>query len=196
MQPGTAQTTLLDAILAANTIAPDKLSIVNIDPAALVGALLEKKVDAILAGADFQSVQIRDRGFKVTDLFYRDVGVPTVGLSVIARDDRLKSDAELYRRFVAASLKGWDAARRNPEAAAAAVVEQFPAATQDQILKQLKVDLVLLCAPGATALGRVPEANWQRTFELLTAYLGLPKEKPIADYYATDFLPADAPSCS
>jgi NitT/TauT family transport system substrate-binding protein len=195
VQPGTAQTTLLDAILAANKIAPDRLSIVNIDPAALVGALLEKKVDAILAGADFQSVQIRDRGFKVTDLFYRDVGVPTVGLSVIARDDRLKSDAELIRKFVAASLKGWDAARRNPEAAAAAVVEQFPAATQDQILKQLKVDLLLLCAPGATALGRVPEANWQRTFELLTAYLGLPREKPIADYYATDFLPADAPAC-
>ena len=49
-------------------------------PAAFVGALLEKKVDAILAGADFQSVQMRDRGFKVNDILYRDVGVPTVGL--------------------------------------------------------------------------------------------------------------------
>src|SRR6185437_1887530 len=73
VQPGTAQTTLLDAILA---------------------------------GADFQSVQMRDRGFKVNDIFYRDVGVPTVGLSIVARDDRLKENPDLYRNFVAASLKG------------------------------------------------------------------------------------------
>ena len=195
VQPGTAQTTLLDAILAENKIEKGQLDVVNIDPAALVGALLEKKVDAIHAGADFQSVQIRDRGFKVKDIFYRDVGVPTVGLSIIARDDRLKADPELYCKFVAASLRGWDEARRNPDAAAAAVIEQFPAVTRDQILKQLKVDLALVCAPGATALGRVPDKNWQITFDLLTTYLGLPKDKPVADYYTTDFLPANAPAC-
>jgi NitT/TauT family transport system substrate-binding protein len=195
VQPGTAQTTLLDAILLENKIDRTKLDVVNIDPAALVGALLEKKVDAILAGADFQSVQIRDRGFKVRDIFYRDVGVPTVGLSIIAREDRLKENADLYRRFVAASLRGWDEARRNPEAAAAAVVEQFPSATRDQILKQLHVDLLLLCAPGATSLGRVPDRNWQITFDLLTTYLSLPKDRPVTEYYTNDYLPAAAPKC-
>ena len=195
VQPGTAQTTLLDAILAENKLDKTKLDIVNIDPAALVGALLEKKVDAILAGADFQSVQMRDRGFKVNDIFYRDVGVPTVGLSIVARDDRLKESPDLYRSFVAASLKGWDEARRNPDAAAAAVIEQFPSASKDQILKQLNVDLLLVCAPGAASLGRVPDKNWQTTFDLLTMYLNLPKDKPIGDYYSNDFLPANAPKC-
>jgi NitT/TauT family transport system substrate-binding protein len=195
VQPGTAQTTLLDPIFAANRIDKGAVNIVNIDPAALVGALLEKKVDAILAGADFQSVQIRDRGFKVTDLFYRDIGVPTVGLAIIARDDRLKADPDLYRKFVAVSLRGWDEARKDPAAASAAVVEQFPAANRDQILKQLRVDLMLVCAPGATALGRVPEKNWQVTFDLLTTYLGLPKDRPITDYYTTEFLPANPPGC-
>jgi NitT/TauT family transport system substrate-binding protein len=195
VQPGTAQTTLLDAILAENKLDKGRLDIVNIDPAALVGALLEKKVDAILAGADFQSVQMRDRGFKVNDILYRDVGVPTVGLSIIARDDRLKENAELYRKFVAASLKGWEDARKNPDAAAAAVAEQFPSAGKDQMLKQLNVDLMLVCAPGATSLGRVPDKNWQITFDLLTMYLNLPKDKPVSDYYSNDFLPANAPKC-
>ena len=195
VQPGTAQTTLLDAIFAANKIDKGKVDIINIDPAALVGALLEKKVDAILAGADFQSVQIRDRGFKVTDLFYRDVGVPTVGLSIIAREDKLKAAPELYRKFLDASLKGWDAARKNPEAASEAVVEQFPSATKDQILKQLNVDLLLVCAPGAKALGRVPDENWRITYELLTSYLGLPKGAPITDYYSNDYLPVSPPGC-
>ena len=195
VQPGTAQTTLLDAIFAANAIDKAQVQIVNIDPAALVGALLEKRVDAILAGADFQSVQMRDRGFKIHDIFYRDVGVPTVGLSLIARDDRLRGDSDLYRRFVAASLQGWDEARKDPDAASAAVSEMFPSANKDQIRKQLAVNLTLLCAPGATALGKVPEANWHKTFELMTQYLQLPKEKPVEDYYTNEFLPAQGPSC-
>jgi NitT/TauT family transport system substrate-binding protein len=195
VQPGTAQTTLLDAIFAANHIDPAKVNIINIDPAALVGALIEKKVDAILAGADFQSVQIRDRGFKVRDIFYRDVGVPTVGLSIIARDDRIGADADLFRRFIAASLDGWDAARKNPAAAAEAVVKQFPSATREQIQKQLEVDLKLVCAPGATAMGRVPEQNWQTTYTLLTRYLELPATKPVTDFYTNSLLPQAPPKC-
>ena len=195
VQPGTAQTTLLKAILTANNMDESKVNIINIDPSALVGTLIEKKVDAILAGADFQSVQLRDRGLKVRDIFYRDVGVPTVGLSVIARDDKLTADPELYRKFVAVSLEGWDMARKNPAAAAEAVVKQFPSATKDQIQKQLEVDLKLVCAPGATAMGRVPDQNWQTTYTLLTKYLDLPTTKPVGDYYTNDYLPASAPKC-
>ncbi|WP_019400074.1 MULTISPECIES: ABC transporter substrate-binding protein [unclassified Chelatococcus] len=195
VQPGTAQTTLLEAILAANNIDKTKVNIVNIDPGAFVGAVLEKKVDAILGGADYQSIQMRDRGFEVTDLFYRDVGVPTVGLSIIARDDRIEKDADLYKRFVAASLAGWAAARKNPDEAAAAVLEQFPSVTKEQIGKQFDVVFKLMCAPGAKRLGEVPEKNWETTYTLLTTYLGLPKDKPITDYYTTALLPADAPAC-
>jgi NitT/TauT family transport system substrate-binding protein len=195
VQPGTAQTTLLDAILASNGIDKGKVDVINIDPGAFVGALLEKKVDAILGGADFHSVQIRERGFKVRDVFYRDIGVPTVGLSIIARDDRIKADAELYKKFVEASLQGWDAARKNPDAAADAVVAQFPSVKKAQVLVQFDVVNKLLCAPGAVSLGNVPEKNWNVSFELLTQYLGLPKDKPITDYYTTDLLPASAPAC-
>ena len=50
VQPGTAQTTLLDAILAGNGIDKGKVDVINIDHGAFVGALLEKKVVAILGG--------------------------------------------------------------------------------------------------------------------------------------------------
>jgi NitT/TauT family transport system substrate-binding protein len=195
VQAGTAQTTLLNAILAANNIDPAKFNAINIDPSAFVGTLIEKKVDAILGGADFQSVQLRDRGLKIYDIYYRDVGVPTVGLSVIAKDDKLAADPDLYRKFVAASLEGWEAARKNPAAASDAVIKMFPTATKEQIQKQLEVDLKLVCAPGATALGRVPEQNWQTTYALLTKYLELPTTKPVTDYYTTDLLPANPPKC-
>lgn len=195
VQQGTAQTTLLDAIFAANKIDQSKVQIISIDPSAFVGTLIEKKVDAILGGADFQAVQLRDRGLKISEILYRDAGVPTVGLSVVARDDRIAADADLLRRFVEVSLEGWDLARKNPAAAAEAVNKMFPAATKEQIQKQLEVDLKLMCAPGATSFGRVPDANWQTTYSLLTQYLQLPTAKPIGDYYTNELLPAKAPAC-
>ncbi len=196
VQQGTAQTTLLDAIFAANKIDQKQVQVISIDPSAFVGTLIEKKVDAILGGADFQAVQLRDRGLKITEILYRDAGVPTVGLSVITRDDRISADMELLKRFIAVSLEGWDLARKNPGAAAEAVNKMFPAATKEQIQKQLEVDLKLICAPGATSFGRVPEQNWQTTYALLTQYLQLPTTKPVTDYYTNDLLPANAPSCS
>jgi NitT/TauT family transport system substrate-binding protein len=196
VQPGTAQTTLLNAIIAGNNLSASQLQIVNIDPAALVGALLERRVDAILAGADFQSIQIRDRGIAINEILYRDVGVPTVGLSVIARDDKLRANADLYRRFIAASLQGWAEARSNPQAASVAVNEAFPSVSVAQVSAQLAVNVRFLCAPGATALGRVPDANWQRTHQLMIQYLEFPRERPLAEYYSNDYLPASPPACS
>jgi NitT/TauT family transport system substrate-binding protein len=195
VQPGTAQTALLDAVFKANNVDMSKVNIVNIDPSALVGTLLQGKVDAILAGADFQSVQIRDRGYDINELFYRDIGVPTVGLSVVVNDDMIQKNPDVIKRFVAASLKGWDAARKDPEAASQAVVDQFVSGDKQQILEQLQVDLKLVCAPGATTLGMPPEENWTKTFDLLTKYQGLPTDIPITDYYTTEFIPADAPTC-
>ncbi len=195
VQPGTAQTTLLNAIIAANNLTAAQLNIVNIDPAALVGALLERRVDAILAGADFQSIQIRERGIRINEILYRDAGVPTVGLSVIARDDKLRAQADLYRRFVDVSLQGWDQARGNRQAAAASVNEMFPSVSVAQVLAQLEVNVRFLCGPGATALGRVPDANWARTHELLVQYLDFPRDRPLAEYYSNDYQPARAPAC-
>jgi NitT/TauT family transport system substrate-binding protein len=195
VQPGTAQTALLDAVFSANHIAKDQVKIINVDPSALVGTLLQGKADAILAGADFQSIQLRDRGVEINELFYRDIGVPTVGLSIVVNNELIRRDPGLVARFVEASLRGWDAARAHPDAAAQAVADQFPAAgTKDQFLKQLQVDVKFLCAPGATALGAPPAAVWNRTVDLLVAYQHLPR-LPISDFFTPQFLPKARPKC-
>lgn len=195
VQPGAAHGVLLEPILRGNNIDPAQVKLINIDPTALVGSLVQGQVDAILAGADSQSITIRDMGQEINEIFYKDVGVPTIGLSIAANEDLIKSNPDLVRRFVAASLKGWDAARKNPDAAAQAVTEQFVAGNQAANLKQLKVDLQLLCSKGAKTLGAPTEDTWKMTYDLLTKYQGLPTTKPVTDYYTTEFLPKDAPAC-
>lgn len=196
LQPGTAQASLFDAVLAANGVDKADVNIVNIDPSALVGSLLQGSVDAITAGADSQGVQLRDQGADINEILYRDADVPTVGLAMITARSYAEENPDLTRAFVEASLRGWDDARNDQEAAAEIVAEQFPqGATVESIIGQLEVDVKLLCAEGSDALGWVPEENWTTTYDLMVKYLALPPEKPITDYYTTEYLPEDAPEC-
>lgn len=195
VQPGAAHGILLEPILRSNNVDPASVKLVNIDPTALIGTLAEGKVDAILAGADSQSISLRNMGLEINEIFYKDVGVPTIGLSIVAHEDMIKNNPDMLRRFVAASLKGWDAARKNPDAAAQAVTDMFVAGNKDANLKQLNVDLQLLCSKGAKTLGAPSDDTWKQTFDLLTKYQGLPTDKPVTDYYTNEFIPKDAPAC-
>ena len=151
------------------------------------------------SGHWYFSLKDRDAQIRCAMFRQKNGGVkfqPKDGLSVIAREDKLRANADLYKRFVDVSLQGWDEARRNQQAAAAAVNEAFPSVTVPQVLGQLAVNVRFLCAPGAPTLGRVPDANWQRTYQLMIEYLEFPRERPVTDYYSNDYLPARAPACS
>lgn len=196
VQPGTAQASLFNAVLAANGVDPASVNIVNIDPSALVGSLLQGSVDAITAGADSQGVQLRDQGADINEIMYRDAGVPTVGLSMITARSWAEENPELVKAFVAASLRGWDDARNEPEEAARIVADQFPSgADASAITKQLAVDTDLLCSKGAEGLGRVTQETWQKTYDLLVEYLDLPTSEPVDAYFTNDYLPEELPAC-
>jgi NitT/TauT family transport system substrate-binding protein len=196
LQPGTAQASLFNAVLATNNLDPKSVNIENLDPSALVASLLQGSVDAITAGADTQAVQLRDQGADINEVLYRDAGVPTVGLSMLTQASYAKAHADIVKSFVAASLKGWDDARKNADAAAETVAKQFPqGASVTSIKEQFAVDKTLLCAPGSQGLAKVPDKNWKTTYDLMVQYLKLPTTKPITDYYTTDYLPSTVPSC-
>ena len=197
LQPGTAQTALLSAIFASNQIPQSSVHVENISSAALIGTLLQHKVDAILGGADFQAVQIEQQGAQLNQLLYKDIGVPTVGLSIISSPSYIAKNANIVREFISASMKGWKAAQGNPQAAAQAVATQFPAAgTLSQYVPELKVDLGLLCAaPGATHMGQIPDSVWLKTYQLLTTYDQLSTSVPASASYTTSVLPTNLPSC-
>lgn len=195
IDPGSAQAALFKGIIANEGLDASKISIVNISTPALVLSLLEKKVDIILAGADFQGVQVRDNA-PSTEIMFSDVGIGSIGLSVFGREDKLSENAAEVTAFLKAGFAGWDAARKDPAAAAQALHEAFPAIPADQVLKQLEIDLKLLCNADSKTMGAVSEAAWNANHEILTTYLGVDGEKPATDYYSVDYLPSELPSCT
>jgi NitT/TauT family transport system substrate-binding protein len=195
---GLAPTVLLPAVFSSGGVTADQIHEQNMASASQIGAILQHKVDAIVAAGDVQGPQLEEKGQQVNELWYYKNGVPTVGESIVVNSNYLKDHGDVVKQFIAASLDSWVATQKNPQAAAEAEAQQFPAeGTAAQELDQIKVDIGLLCAaPGATHMGEVPDEIWQRTQTILEQFKLLPANSDYTKWETTDYLPSSLPSCS
>ena len=83
---GDALTQLFPAFAGFNKLDTSKITLVQIDPAGKVVALLEKRVDAILGGLDDQYFLVKQKGFAPAGLSFAKNGANTVGLTILTQD--------------------------------------------------------------------------------------------------------------
>src|SRR5947208_3595978 len=117
VSPGDPLGQLFRAMAAYNKLDMTKISFVQVDPAAKVVSVLEKRVDGLLGGADDQYFLIKYKGEEPAALRYADNGANIVGMTILTQDATIKNKADLVRRFVKATARSWDEAKKNPEAA-------------------------------------------------------------------------------
>ena len=106
MTAGSAQFQQWPAFVKGTGIDPDKIHIVNIDPAGVGPALVSGKADAI-GGYVFSyapSIEVRAKK-KLRIFWFADSGVTIVSNGIIVHNDLLKSDPDLIRAL-ARLLKG------------------------------------------------------------------------------------------
>lgn len=189
--PGDGLTQTWPAVVAANKLDESKIKLVHMAPQAKIPAVTEKQVDALLGGADDQAIAIEAKGMKTRALKFSDLGVPLIGFTILTHQDTIKDRPDLVRKVVAASLKGFEDAVKDPDAAVAAVKKIAPLVDADVVKKQLTVDLSLLFsrANEQKRLGWGPPADWQSTIQLLKQYRGLETSLPATAFYTNEFLP-------
>lgn len=194
--PGCAQVPLLDAMLEANGLT-GKVTIENVADSAFAGLLTEKKVDGVAQDPQSIMVPLADQGVATKMMYFRDTGVAVVSFGLIANEEKLKANPDLYKRFVAASLKGLAASIKNPEAGVDALRKRYPdSAPKEAALESFtKYDIPTFCLSGAKSLGNPPQSAWDTSYEIMTKSMSIPTDKPMTHYYTTEFLPADAPGC-
>src|SRR5690349_19598982 len=96
---GDALTQLFPAFASFNKLETSTITLVQIDPAGKVVALLEKRVDAILGGLDDQYFLVKQKGFNPSGLSFAKNGANTVGLTILTQDKTVASKPDLVRRF-------------------------------------------------------------------------------------------------
>jgi NitT/TauT family transport system substrate-binding protein len=195
--PGCAQVVLLDAMIAAQHLDLAEVQVENVQESAFAGLLTEKKVDGVAQDPQTIMVPLSQKGIATQIMYFRDHGVALVSFGLIANVDKLTANPDLYKRFVAASLKGLAAAIKDPEAGVDALRKHYPdSAPKATALESFsKYDIPTFCIAGAKSLGSPPQSAWDTSYKIMTESMNIPTDKPMSYYYTTEYLPADAPGC-
>ena len=137
----------------------------NVDP------LLQGQADCISTMIYNEYWQVVDAGIPEDELvtfFYEDQGVATLedGLWVVEENLADEAFVDRLERFVAASIRGWEYARDNPEEAAEIVQDNEMTGVrtyEDQLLQMRWVNSLIT----SETVGRLDPAAFERTVDVL-----------------------------
>ncbi|WP_417454389.1 ABC transporter substrate-binding protein [Kiloniella sp.] len=136
----------------------------NVDP------LLQKQADCVSTMTYNEYWQIIDAGIPESELVvfkYEEQGVATQEDGLYVLEENLKDPAfvDKMARFVAASMKGWDYARENPEEAAEIVLENDATGAQTEKHQVRMMGEINKLTAGSD--GKLDPADYERTVSTL-----------------------------
>src|SRR5256885_3467417 len=187
---GSSQTTMLPLLLKSNNLKEADINMIDMPVASMVPALLQGQVDAVLGSIDAYQIQAESQGAQLDVYRFADHGVPTVSTSIFASNDYLKSNPDVVKKFVAASLKGWSFALDHPDQAIKDVKKVFPEVNEKLAAAELAAITPLFCSGGAKYIGKAEDALWIKSQDLLAEVKLLPAGQDAKTYYTNDYLPA------
>lgn len=190
VSPGDPIRGLLEALAAHNKVDISKVNFVQVDPAAKVVTVLEKRADGLLGGADDQFFLLKYRGVEPHALRFADHGANIVGMAIFTGNNTLKTNPELVRRFVRATKRAWEEAKKNPDAAVDVAMKVKPDLNRQSTKDQMVVDFDLMDSPNVKGqIGLGHEKDWTQTIDLLKKYRGLETSLNWTAFHTNEFLP-------
>jgi len=190
VSPGDPLRGLLEALAAFNKVDISKVKFVQVDPAAKVVTVLEKRADGLLGGADDQFFLLKYRGVEPHALRFADHGANIVGMAIFTGNNTIKVNPDLVRRFVRATKRAWEEAKKNPDAAVDVAIRIKPDLNRQSTKEQMLVDFELM--DSANVKGQVGfghEKDWAQTIDLLKKYRGLETQLDWTAFHTNEFLP-------
>jgi len=193
LQSGEAMTDLFNRLLVVNNVDPKSVRVVSITGANKPQVLYQGQVDAVGAyvTGDFYRVKLgAPPGFTVDHLLYKDLGVTTLNASIAAHTDLIRDNPGLIKRFMTATVRAWEYARKNPAEAVEATLKANPKSNKQFVTDTL--DWALKLAQTSRSAGRplgwTSETDWTETLDLLEKYVGLKNRQPSARYFTNEFI--------
>jgi NitT/TauT family transport system substrate-binding protein len=192
--PGDAPAILLPAYLRAVNLSPTDVEIVNVDCGSKYTVVARGLADATLGFGPYGPTMFGAAGIKnVRELDYADAGLNVPSHGLIASLNLISSNPDLIRKFVAATSKGWQEARQNPDAAITAMVKAVPLMKgKEEVLKtEFKGYLNYLDTPATEGkpFGWQSEDDWKKAEGILVQYMSIPAQPSVGSYYTNDFIP-------
>lgn len=151
-------------------------------------ALTSKRVDAVVdAYWNIEAVELKGEGFETNVIRLPEVGVPNYNELLVATSDAYaEEDPETVRRFVAALVRGHEAAIEDPEAARDALL-----AANEELDPGVAAETLDLTVPifGSGRVGYQDPEEWEAYVEWAVENGVLESGVDVGDAMTNEFLP-------
>jgi len=189
--PGDAQRTIFPALASANGFDPNSVTFVNIGAEAKQSALASKQVDVVFdfySGAPFYYKAIGQD--KVKHMMFADWGVDVYSNAIMVTDKYAKENGALIKRFVKASLRGWEFTLKNPEEAIEIMAKYRTEIDKPVMVANLKliIDLFRTTRYQQNGIGWVDDKKMADSIKIIAQYRDLKVDMKPADMYTNEFL--------
>lgn len=189
--PGDGQRQVWPAFAKANNIDTSKVTWVNVEPAAKIAALAEKRVDTV--GDYTTGLPLYEKPMgegKVVMMPWADFGFDMYSMSIMASEKTMTERPDALKKFLEAAYMGWRDVMADPEEAMAIFKKRVPEIDENLIAANMKLGLELMKTDRyrENGIGWIDEAKMCASVDLVNTYMGLPKEVNCQDIFTTEFL--------
>lgn len=187
---GSAVPLLFPAVARPAGVDKEKVKWVVADSASLPAMLVSRQVDCVgqfTVGEPLLARRAAPK--KLVRLTYAEAGLDLYGSAVIASEAVLKDQPDLVRRFVAATVRGMEAAFADPAEAGRITNKVHPQieAAIGQGETEAVRELAVTPVTRARGLGYIDPKRMELTRDVVAEAFNLPRRIPVEDLYAPGF---------
>jgi NitT/TauT family transport system substrate-binding protein len=190
---GDAPTVTFPIFLKAAGLAPEDVKQQNLDAAGKIAAVLSNKVDGLIGFAHDQGPTIAEKsGKEMTYLRYADQGVNFYSNGLISSESYLSKNKDLATRMMAAVSESFEAAVKDPAAAAKSMDGKDPQIPPAAVVQAQWTETIKLLHTPATAdkkPGVNDPADWASTIETLSGAGLLESAGDASKYFDAQYQP-------
>jgi len=189
--PGDGQRQMFPAFAKLHGIDQSKVTWVNVEPAAKIPALAEKRVNAVAdytTGLPFYE-KAMGKGNAVM-MPWADHGFDMYSMSIIASEKTMKERPAMLRAFLEASYMGWRDVMADPKSALETFKKRVPEIDVSVIEPNMMMGLELMKTEryAKQGIGWMDEKKMCASVDLVNTYMGVPKKVECRDVFTNEFL--------
>jgi NitT/TauT family transport system substrate-binding protein len=188
---GETGTSYLDTFCAINHVDCSKIKRVQVDAASRVNYFLQGQVDmvSVYQTNDLPALEEKvGKPFPKMDMAAYGLAVP--GLSAVSSDALIQKKADVLKRFLAAVDEGVAATKKDPKAAAQALLKNWPAGPSLHVVEeQVKATVDAIKSQDGHAAGWTDPKMISSSLNLLKTESDIGKPRPVDVFYTNALLP-------
>ena len=189
--PGDSQRQMFPAFAKVNGIDASKVAWVNIEPAAKIAAVAEKRMDGV--GDYSTGLPLYEKAAgkgNVVMMPWADFGFDMYSMSIIASAKTMKERPQVLKAFLEASYMGWRDVLSDPKAAMEIFKKRVPEVDVEVMTPNMMIGLGLMKTDryAKNGIGWIDKTKMCESVDLVNTYMGLPKKVECAAVFTNAFL--------